>query len=78
MLYERTALSRKPDELANQELVVLHIRGEVGSALVLKDPYILDFLDLKDFEDAILRELESFLLELGPGFPLSPPEAHPA
>jgi len=46
----------------------------VGPALVLKDPYILDFLDLKDqyiekdFEDAILRELEMFLLELGAGF----------
>lgn len=74
MLYERTALSRKPDELAKQELATLHSRGEVGPALVLKDPYILDFLDLKDhylerdFEDAILRELEMFLLELGAGF----------
>ncbi|WP_235425748.1 PDDEXK nuclease domain-containing protein [Cellvibrio mixtus] len=42
--------------------------------MVLKDPYILDFLGLndryleKDFEDAILRELENFLLELGIGF----------
>lgn len=42
--------------------------------MVLKDPYILDFLDLRDhylerdFEGAILRELESFLLELGAGF----------
>ena len=74
MLYERAALSRKPDELAEQELALLHARGEVGPALVLKDPYILDFLDLKDhylerdFEDAILRELELFLLELGAGF----------
>jgi predicted nuclease of restriction endonuclease-like (RecB) superfamily len=74
MLYERTALSRKPEELAKQELATLHGRGEVGPALVLKDPYILDFLDLKDhylerdFEDAILRELEMFLLELGVGF----------
>jgi predicted nuclease of restriction endonuclease-like (RecB) superfamily len=74
MLYERTALSRKPDELAKQELDSLHSKGQVGPALVLKDPYILDFLDLKDhyverdFEDAILRELESFLLELGAGF----------
>jgi YhcG PDDEXK nuclease domain len=48
--------------------------GEVGPALILKDPYILDFLDLRDhymerdLEDAILRELEMFLLELGAGF----------
>ena len=74
MLYERTALSRKPDELAKQELATLKSRGEVGPSLILKDPYILDFLDLKDqyierdFEDAILRELEMFLLELGFGF----------
>ena len=39
-----------------------------------KDPYILDFLDLKntylekDVESAILRELENFILELGRGF----------
>lgn len=74
MLYERTALSRKPDELAQQELATLREEGQVGPALVLKDPYILDFLDLKDnylerdLEDAILRELEQFLLELGAGF----------
>lgn len=73
MLYERTALSRKPEELARKELAILK-SGEVGPALVLKDPYILDFLDLRDhylerdFEDAILRELEKFLLELGAGF----------
>jgi predicted nuclease of restriction endonuclease-like (RecB) superfamily len=74
MLYERTALSRKPEELARLELAALHAKGEVGPALVLKDPYVLDFLELKDhylerdFEDAILRELELFLLELGAGF----------
>ncbi len=74
MLYQRTALSREPEKLAKQELATLHSRGEIGPALILKDPYILDFLDLKDhylerdFEDAILRELEMFLLELGAGF----------
>ena len=74
MLYERTALSKKPDELALLEIAALHAKGEVGPALILKDPYILDFLDLKDhyverdLEDAILRELELFLLELGAGF----------
>jgi len=41
---------------------------------ILKDPYLLDFLDLKegylenDLESAILKELELFLLELGTGF----------
>ena len=64
---------RKPEKLAKKELAILKSSGEVGPALVLKDPYILDFLDLQDihgldFEDAILRELEMFLLELGAGF----------
>lgn len=74
MLYERTALSRKPDELNKHELATLRREGEVGPALILKDPYLLDFLGLKDqylekdLEDAILRELEQFLLELGAGF----------
>lgn len=74
LLFERTALSRKPDELLTQELAVLREQGELSPALVLKDPYILDFLGLndryleKDLEDAILRELELFLLELGAGF----------
>lgn len=74
MLYERTALSRKPDELIRTELDALRRRGDLVPALVLKDPYVLDFLGVadryveRDLEDAILRELESFLLELGAGF----------
>ena len=74
MLYERTALSKQPDELVEQELAVLRTRGDMTPELVLKDPYILDFLGLtdrfleRDLEDAILRELETFLLELGSGF----------
>lgn len=74
MLYERTALSKKPDELIRQELAALRKQSEVAPALVLKDPYLLDFLGLndrfleRDLEDAILRELETFLLELGAGF----------
>ncbi len=74
LLYERTALSRQPDKLIEHELEVLHAKGDVAPALLLKDPYVLDFLGLqdryleKDLEDAILRELEAFLLELGAGF----------
>lgn len=73
-LFERTALSRQPDALLARELAALRQSGELTPALVLKDPYVLDFLGLqdryleKDLEDAILGELESFLLELGAGF----------
>jgi predicted nuclease of restriction endonuclease-like (RecB) superfamily len=74
LLFERTALSRQPDKLLSAELAALREAGDVTPALVLKDPYILDYLGLKDrylekdLEDAILRELENFLLELGAGF----------
>lgn len=74
MLFERTALSRKPDRAIRQELDRLHQHNRVSPELLLKDPYILDFLQLRDryletdLEDAILRDLEQFLLELGAGF----------
>lgn len=74
MLYERTALSRQPAQLIQQELARLRAQGDLTPALVLKDPYVLDFVGLadryveRDLEDAILRDLESFLLELGAGF----------
>jgi predicted nuclease of restriction endonuclease-like (RecB) superfamily len=74
MLYERTALSKQPDALIRAELASLRSQGEVAPSLLLKDPYVLDFLGLtdrfleRDLEDAILRELETFLLELGSGF----------
>lgn len=74
MLFERTALSKKPDKLIRQELKQLREEDKVTPDLVFRDPYILDFLGLKDtyaekdLEAAILREMEAFLLELGVGF----------
>jgi predicted nuclease of restriction endonuclease-like (RecB) superfamily len=73
-LFERTALSRKGEETIRHDLERLRKEGEVSRDLILKDPYLLHFLGLedryleKDLEDAILRELENFLLELGAGF----------
>ncbi|WP_230952217.1 PDDEXK nuclease domain-containing protein [Burkholderia cepacia] len=74
MLFERSALSRQPDEVIRREVAHLRDAQQVTSDLVLKDLYILDFLGLndhyleRDLEDAILREMEQFLLELGAGF----------
>ncbi|MEQ9946427.1 PDDEXK nuclease domain-containing protein [Pectobacterium aroidearum] len=74
MLYERTALSKKPGEMIAQELTTLRDAQRMSPALVMRDPYILDFLGLRDtwqegdLEAAIIREMESFLLELGAGF----------
>ena len=74
MLYERTALSQKPEETIAQELAILRDAQRMTPALVMRDPYILDFLGLRDswqesdLEAAVIREMESFLLELGAGF----------
>ena len=74
MLYERTAISRKPADLAQKELAQLREKNNMSLDLVFRDPYLLDFLNLKDtfsesdLETAILWEIEKFLLELGCGF----------
>lgn len=74
MLFERTALSKKPEDLIKEELKALKETDKLTPDLVFKDPYFLDFTGLKDtysektLEDAILREIEQFILELGSGF----------
>lgn len=74
MLYERTAISRKPEALARQELEDLRESDRMTPDLIFRDPYILDFMDLadtyseKDLEQAIIVELQKFILELGSDF----------
>ncbi|MBV6439441.1 MAG: putative nuclease YhcG [Saprospiraceae bacterium] len=74
MLFERTAISKKPAELARKELQTLREEDQLSPDLVFRNPYVLDFLGLKDtyqekdLEQAILNKLEHFLLELGAGF----------
>jgi predicted nuclease of restriction endonuclease-like (RecB) superfamily len=74
MLFERTALSRKPDDLIRKELDALRDEDTMTPDLVFRDPYFLNFLGLadnyceKDLETAILRDLQQFILELGAGF----------
>jgi len=71
MLYERTALSKRKSAViarSHEKPIVLKPEDEI------KDPYILEFLGLKDeysesqLEDALIKHLENFLLELGIGF----------
>lgn len=74
MLYERTALSKESGKTIARELAAMRDAQRMSPALVMRDPYILDFLGLRDtwqegdLEAAIIREMESFLLELGGGF----------
>lgn len=76
MLYERTAVSRKPDELIEQDITALRDEDRLTPDMVFRDPYILDFLGLtdshveRDGEDAIIELLDSNVatthLKLGP------------
>ncbi|HZK82658.1 MAG TPA: PDDEXK nuclease domain-containing protein [Humisphaera sp.] len=74
MLFERTAVSKSPEKLIERELKSLKEDGRLSPDLVFRDPYFLDFLGLrgeykeKEIEEAIVRELERFILELGADF----------
>ena len=74
MLFERTGISRQPEELAVRELEALRDEDRMSAELVFRDEYVLDFLGLKggyderDLEAAILREMERFIAELGSDF----------
>lgn len=73
-LYLRTAIAKQPEAVVKAEISHLRDGGQMTPDLVFRDPYMLDFLGLpqdyseRDLEDAILREMERFLLELGVGF----------
>lgn len=74
MLYERTAVATKPDELVKHELADLRDNNVVSPDLVFKSPYFLEFAGLKgmysekNLEDSLIVHLEQFMLELGNGF----------
>jgi predicted nuclease of restriction endonuclease-like (RecB) superfamily len=74
MLYERTAISRKPEETIKTAISDLKERNQLSADMVFRDPYVLDFLGLADtwaetdLEAAILAELQRFIEELGAGF----------
>ena len=71
--YERTALSKNKAAMLKKG-----VKARPGDAVTpeeqIKDPYVLEFLDLKDeysesdLEEALILHLEHFLLELGGDF----------
>ncbi len=73
LLFERLAMNRDKDKV-----LALAREGQQVAVPddVLKDPFVLEFLDLKerstaherDLEQAIIDRLEEFLLEMGKGF----------
>jgi len=74
MLYERTALSKKPSSIISSELAKLKEGDLTNPDLYLQDPYILSFLKTRtidsehDLEQVILDELQLFIQELGSDF----------
>lgn len=74
MLFERTAISRKPEETIANDLRILREQNRMSVELFLRDPLMLDFLSLsdhyneQDLEATILAELQRFILEMGNDF----------
>lgn len=74
MLYERTAIAKRPDEVIIRDLEELRNERKMSADLVFQDPYVLDFLGMhddyseKDLESAIVAELQRFITELGNDF----------
>lgn len=74
MLYERTAISKKPELTIQHDLELLKNEQKLNPDLVFRDPYFLDFLGLsdmyseKDLETSIIAELQRFIIELGSDF----------
>jgi predicted nuclease of restriction endonuclease-like (RecB) superfamily len=74
MLYERTEISKKPEETILNDLKLLKKGQSLSPDLVFRDPYFLDFLGLsdtyseKDLETSIIVELQRFIIEMGSDF----------
>ncbi len=74
MLFERTAISKKPEQTIINELKVLETEKKISPDLAFRDPYFLDFLGLhdsyseRDLESSILAQLQYFITEMGSEF----------
>lgn len=73
-LYERTAISRKPEELIKKELEQVKETNQLMPDLIFRSSYFLDMLGLpdvfseNDLESAILTQIQQFIKELGTDF----------
>ena len=74
MLFERTAISKKPEAVIKYELEKLKATQQLTPDLIFKDPCFLDFIGLStkysetDLENAILDHIVEFIQELGNDF----------
>jgi predicted nuclease of restriction endonuclease-like (RecB) superfamily len=74
MLYERIALSKKPEEVIKYQIDQLKASDEMTADLTFKEPYFLNFIGAnqhkseEELEDLILQNITDFLQELGNDF----------
>jgi predicted nuclease of restriction endonuclease-like (RecB) superfamily len=74
MLYERTALSKKPESVIEAQIDKLKNHDEMTPELTFKEPYFLDFIGAhayeseEELENLILSNITDFLQELGTDF----------
>ena len=71
MMYERTAIAKKPESVIKKDLSALRDEGRMSADLAFRDPYVLDFLGLhgafseKELEKALVADMRNAILELG-------------
>lgn len=71
MMYERTAIAKKPESVIKKDLAALRDEGRMSADLAFRDPYILNFLGLhgafseKELEKALVADMRNAILELG-------------
>ena len=73
MAYERSFIAAKPED-EQVKLLTTVTHGDIAPDIILKSSYVVDFLGLKtgfsenDLEDAVVEQLERFIMELGQDF----------
>ena len=71
MMYERTAIAKRPSEVIKKDLAALRDEGKMSADLAFRDPYLVDFLGLhgdfseKELENALVADMRNAILELG-------------
>lgn len=73
MVYERSLIAAKPEDEQVKVLTTV-ADGDITPDVILKSSYVVDFLGLKrgfseeELEDAVVEQLEKFIMELGQDF----------
>lgn len=78
LLFERTAVAKKPEKLIEQDLAALRDQDRLTPDLVFRDPYLLDFLGLEEYEMPPGDELPLGLILCANGSPANRKTTRPS